>query len=126
MNDPTLARPRRAPRSTAVSTSSATLHLDDKTFTSSTSGGVALVDFWAPWCPPCRMLGPTIDAIADEYAGRATIAKINVDESPTVAGSFGVQSIPTMVLMKNGKEVGRFVGVRSKGDIAAALDKLLD
>lgn len=109
-----------------MSTNAATLHLDDTTFAAQTSKGVALVDFWAPWCPPCRMLGPTIDALAEEYAGRATIAKINVDESPSVAGSFSVQSIPTVVLMKDGQEVGRFVGVRGKGDIAMAIDRLLD
>jgi len=108
-----------------MSTNAATLHLDDETFAARVREGVALVDFWAPWCPPCRALGPIVDSLATEYEGRATVAKVNVDESPGVAGRFGVQSIPTIVLLKDGREVARAVGLRAREELASALDKLL-
>lgn len=109
-----------------MSTQAATLHLDDTTFAAQVREGIALVDFWAPWCPPCRMVGPIVDSLAAEYQGRATVAKVNVDESPRIAGAFGVQSIPTLVLLRDGREAGRFVGLRSREDLASALDRLLE
>ena len=86
------------------------------------AGQPVLVDFWAPWCGPCKMVGPELEAVAAEYAGKATVAKINVDEQPGLASQFKVMSIPTMVVFKNGAEVNRIVGFRPRRDIAAAID----
>ena len=80
-----------------------------------------LLDFWAAWCGPCRMLSPIIDEIADEIEGKAKVCKINVDEQPLLAQQFGIMSIPTLVFMKNGEITAKEVGVRSK---QAILDKL--
>ena len=76
-----------------------------------------LVDFWAPWCGPCRMVAPSLEALAKEMAGRVRIAKVNVDDNPLMAGRLGVRGIPTMVLFKNGQEVDRQVGALPKRDI---------
>lgn len=88
-------------------------------------GGVMLVDFWAGWCGPCRMLGPVIDQLSEEYAGKVIVGKVNVDEEPVLAQQFGVMSIPNVVILKNGKEVDRLVGVQPKGNFTAKLDKVL-
>ena len=84
-----------------------------------------LVDFWAPWCGPCRMLAPVIHDIATEYAGRAKVVKLNTEDGPTVAGKFGIQAIPTLLVFKGGEVVDRAVGLRPKQDIAAMLDNAL-
>jgi len=83
---------------------------------------VALVDFWAPWCGPCRMVGPIVDELADDYAGKVSVGKLNVDEESQLAARYGVMTIPTLLVFQNGKEVERLVGMQSK----AALGKLLD
>jgi thioredoxin 1 len=85
-----------------------------------------LVDFWAPWCMPCRMLAPVIDAVASEYEGKVKVLKLNTDEDPGLADTFGIRGIPTLILFKDGAELARMVGVRSKDDISALLDKALD
>lgn len=72
---------------------------------------LAMVDFWAVWCGPCRMLGPTIENLANQYDGKALVAKVNTDEEPELAQRFGVMSIPTVVFLKNGQEIDRKVGV---------------
>lgn len=73
-----------------------------------------LIDFWASWCMPCRMVAPTIEALADEYVGKAKICKVNVDDQPDLAGKFGIMSIPTVVVIKDGKITAKSVGAQSK------------
>jgi len=73
-----------------------------------------LVDFWAPWCMPCRMVGPIVEEIAREYDGRLVVAKMNTDENPATPGQLGIMGIPTLILFKEGKEVERVVGVQPK------------
>lgn len=80
-----------------------------------------LVDFWAPWCGPCRALGPTIEKLADDYEGKAQVGKLNIDEHPQLAAKFGVASIPTVIVFKNGKATDQFVGMRQYNDYAGAL-----
>jgi len=83
-------------------------------FASSVENGVTLVDFWAPWCGPCKMQLPIVEELSGELAGQATIGKINVDEEPELASQFGVMSIPTLILFKNGQPVDKMVGLQSK------------
>ncbi len=84
-----------------------------------------LVDFWAPWCPPCRALGPTLDAVAEEYQGKAKIVKIDVDDEPEVASRYGISSIPALLLFKGGEQVGQLVGAHPKANIANLISKAL-
>ena len=84
-----------------------------------------LVDFWAEWCMPCKALGPIIDELATEYAGKAKIGKVNTDENQSLSAQFGISAIPTVLLFNNGELVERFVGLRSKQDFKAAIDGLL-
>lgn len=84
-----------------------------------------LVDFWAEWCGPCRMLSPTIDQIAQDYDGKIVVGKINIDEEPELAQRFGVMSIPTLILFKNGNAVSKSVGVVGKEKIASMIDAVL-
>lgn len=80
-----------------------------------------LLDFWAPWCAPCRMIAPVIAQVAEKYAGKAKVGKVNVDEENDLAAAFGIVSIPTLVVLKGGKVVSRATGFRSEADIAAML-----
>jgi len=84
-----------------------------------------LVDCWAPWCGPCRMMAPIMDELASEYAGRVKIGKLNTDENPGTASQYGIQSIPTLLLFKNGRQVNRLVGAHPKGEIEKHLRPLL-
>ena len=100
------------------------LEFNDQNFQSDVldSEGPVLVDFWAPWCGPCKMLTPTIEALAEEYQGKVRIGKLNTDESPSTATSQNISAIPTVMLFKGGKVVERFIGVTPKEKFAAALD----
>lgn len=87
--------------------------------------GVVLVDFWAPWCGPCRMLAPIIDAVSEKFEGKAKVGKVNVDENGALAQQYGVMSIPTLVVFKAGKPVDQMVGLQSEEHLATKLEEHL-
>jgi thioredoxin len=84
-----------------------------------------LLDLWAPWCGPCRIMAPILDELASEMAGRVRVAKLNVDENPVTASRFSARSIPTLLVLKDGREIDRLVGVQPKSEIARRLERLL-
>ncbi len=90
-------------------------------FNDTIASGTVLVDFWAPWCGPCKMQAPILDKVADAVGDKAVIAKVNVDEAPSLAAQFGVRSIPTLILFKNGEKVQDFIGVQQETALVAAL-----
>jgi thioredoxin 1 len=95
--------------------------LDANSFDPTIQKGVVLVDFWAPWCGPCHMQTPILQDLARRLGAQATIAKVNVDEAPELADRFGIQSIPTLILFRNGQPLHQFVGVQSEGILAKAI-----
>ena len=99
--------------------------LTDGDFQESIKQGVVLVDLWAEWCGPCRRLAPTVDALAAEYDGRVTVAKLNIDENPDTPTKYMVQGIPTLLLFKDGELADRLVGLKPKEEIASSLDHQL-
>jgi len=84
-----------------------------------------LVDFWAPWCGPCRMVAPIVEELADEYAGRVGFVKLNTDDNPMTASRYGIRSIPTLLVFKGGQPVGQIIGFRPKSDLKRRLDEAL-
>lgn len=84
-----------------------------------------LVDFWAPWCGPCKMVGPEVEAVAQAYEGKAVVVKVNVDENPQLASKYNVMGVPTLLVLKDGQEANRIVGYRPRKDLGDALDKVL-
>ncbi len=100
------------------------LELNDKNFEQEVlkSDQVTLVDFWAPWCGPCQMMGPIIEDLAKEVEGKYKVGKLNVDENPETAGKFGIMSIPTLIIFKEGKAQKQLVGIQSKETLLKELE----
>lgn len=99
------------------------LELNDSNFYETIKDGVTLVDFWAPWCAPCRIQGPIMDGVAKNANDKVKVAKVNVDDAPRVAQDLKIRAIPTVVLFKNGKPVQEFVGVTQENTLKGAVDK---
>ncbi len=110
-----------------MTTEGNTIHLSDATFEAEIlkSEIPALVDFWAPWCGPCRVVGPVVEELAQQYAGRIKVAKLNVDENPVTPGKYGIRGIPTIIVFKNGEVLEQVVGAVPKGNIEAMVKKAL-
>lgn len=101
------------------------IELKQDNFKEVTQNGVSLVDFWAPWCGPCRMLAPVIDELAEEFSGQANICKVNTDEEESLGAEFGIRSIPTILFMKDGKVVDQIIGATTKAVLSDKLKTLL-
>lgn len=104
------------------------IHLTDNSFENTVlkAEGLTLVDFWAEWCGPCKMIAPILEEIAEEYDGRLTVTKINIDEHPETAPKYGIRGIPTLLLFSNGELVATKVGALSKGQLKEFLDANLN
>jgi thioredoxin 1 len=100
------------------------IELTSNNFDENVKEGLALVDFWAPWCGPCRMLAPVIDELAEDFDGKAKICKVNTDEEQDLAVKYGVRSIPTIVFLKDGEVVDTMIGASSKQALAEKLNSL--
>ena len=98
--------------------------LTDKNFDHQLKNKVVLVDFWASWCAPCKMMAPVLNDVAEELSGNASVGKVNVEEYQTLAQKYQIRNIPTMILFKNGKEVNRFVGVKNKEFLIQEINNL--
>lgn len=101
------------------------IELTSENFEATVAAGVSMVDFWAPWCGPCRMIAPVIDELAGDFEGKANICKVNTDEEQELAVKFGVRSIPTILFMKDGKVVDQMIGAASKQAFADKIKSLL-
>lgn len=100
-------------------------YLDDNNFQNEIAEGVTLVDFYADWCGPCRMIAPIVEELANELKDQAKIAKLDIENAQKVTASFGVTSIPTIILFKDGKEINRIVGLKGKDDLKDMIIKAL-
>ena len=98
--------------------------LTSQNFHNQIKTGVILVDFWAEWCMPCKMMAPVLNDVAEEMNGKASVGKLNVEQHNDIASQFGVSSIPTMIMFKNGREINRFVGVKSKDFLVKEITKV--
>ena len=107
----------------AVASSAKVLNFTDQNFSNKVKSGFVLVDFWASWCMPCKLMIPVLNDLAEETNGKVSIAKLNVDEAKATASKFSVRSIPTLILFKNGQEIHRFVGVKTKDYLLRELDR---
>lgn len=105
--------------------SEAIKELNESNFQDTVNSGVTLVDFWAPWCGPCKMQLPILESLAGSIGDKATIAKVNVDESPSLAAQFGVRSIPTLLILKDGIVQQQMVGVQQEQDLESAINDAL-
>ena len=101
------------------------IELTASNFESTLNEGVSLVDFWAPWCGPCRMIAPVIEELAADFEGKAKICKVNTDEEQDISVKFGIRSIPTIMFFKDGKMVDQIVGAQSKAALAEKINALL-
>lgn len=101
------------------------LELNDNNFEQETKEGLAIVDFWAPWCGPCRMQGPIIEQLAEELSGKVIVAKVNVDEATQTAQQFRIMSIPTLMIKKDGQVVETLIGLHNKEQLIQALNKYM-
>jgi thioredoxin 1 len=103
------------------------MEFTDQNFESEVLGAdkPTLVDFWAEWCGPCKQIAPTVEALADEFEGKIRVGKLNIDENPSTPTKFGIRGIPTLIIFKGGEPVDQVVGVRSKADLKAAIEKSL-
>lgn len=101
------------------------MNLNSEEFVKTIASGVSAIDFYAEWCGPCKMMAPIIEDVAKEVAGKANVAKLNVDEEMAIAGQYGVSSIPTIIYFKDGQEVDRTLGVQSKDAMVAKINSLL-
>ncbi len=101
------------------------IDLSEDNFDSTIKEGVVLVDFWAPWCGPCKMLAPVIEELAQDFDGKAKICKVNTDENQELSVKYGIRSIPSILIFKNGEQVDALVGVSSKEDIANKINEYL-
>ncbi len=98
-------------------------HLTDQNFTAETGSGLVLVDFWAPWCGPCKMIAPVLEELDAEMGDKVKITKLDVDDNPQTAANFGVMSIPTLLVFKNGEVVDKVVGFQPKEALAGVLER---
>ena len=98
------------------------IELDGSGYEEATKSGVVLVDFWAPWCGPCKMQTPILEKVAAEVGDKAVIGKVNVDENPELAAKYGIRSIPTLILLKDGENKQQFVGLQQQAALVSAID----
>lgn len=101
------------------------LELDESNFDSTIAQGVSMVDFWAPWCGPCRMVAPIVEELAGEYAGKVNVCKVNTDENQDIAVKYGIRSIPSILFFKNGEQVDTIVGAVSKQTFEQKLKNII-